>query len=51
LAPAAAEASTVTQSDHGASSQPYFLSANLVVSAIVIAMVAERATFQLTKYR
>jgi biopolymer transport protein ExbB/TolQ len=31
--------------------QPYFLSINLVVSAIVIAMVVERATFQLGKYR
>jgi biopolymer transport protein ExbB/TolQ len=31
--------------------QPYFLSINLVVSAIVIAMVVERAAFQLGKYR
>jgi len=31
--------------------QPYFLSINLVVSAIVIAMVAERFAFQLGKYR
>jgi biopolymer transport protein ExbB/TolQ len=30
---------------------PYFLSINLGVSAIVIAMIAERAVFQLTKYR
>jgi biopolymer transport protein ExbB/TolQ len=31
--------------------QPYFLSINLVVSAIVVAMVVERAAFQLGKYR
>jgi len=31
--------------------QPYFLSINLVVSALVIAMVIERAAFQLGKYR
>jgi len=30
---------------------PTFLSINLVVSAIVIAMIVERAMFQLTKYR
>ncbi len=30
---------------------PTFLSINLVVSAIVIAMIVERAAFQLTKYR
>ena len=30
---------------------PTFLSINLVVSAIVIAMIIERAAFQLTKYR
>jgi len=30
---------------------PYFLSINLVVSAIVIAMIVERAAFQLGKYR
>jgi len=30
---------------------PYFLAANLVVSAIVIALVIERAAFQLGKYR
>ena len=30
---------------------PYFLAINLVVSAIVFAMIIERAIFQLTKYR
>src|SRR5438128_8434893 len=30
---------------------PTFLSINLVVSAIVVAMVVERAAFQVTKYR
>jgi len=30
---------------------PIFLSFNLVVSAIVIAMIVERAAFQLSKYR
>src|SRR4051794_34306392 len=30
---------------------PFFLSINLVVSAIVIALVIERAAFQLSKYR
>ena len=30
---------------------PTFLSINLVVSAIVVAMVVERAAFQLSKYR
>ncbi len=53
LAPAAAAASA----DHGNPIMvafrvsPYFLSMNLCVSAIVIAMVAERGIFQLTKYR
>ena len=53
LAPAAAEASTGDGNPimEAFKVSPYFLSANLVVSAIVIAMVAERATFQLTKYR
>src|SRR5580693_6885093 len=31
--------------------QPYFLAINLVVSALVIAMIIERAAFQLGKYR
>ena len=55
VAPAAAEASG---SSGGASgimeafkTNPTFLSINLVVSAIVIAMIAERAIFQLAKYR
>ncbi|HEX7663340.1 MAG TPA: MotA/TolQ/ExbB proton channel family protein, partial [Polyangiaceae bacterium] len=30
---------------------PYFLSINLVVSAIVVAMIVERAQFQLRKYQ
>jgi len=30
---------------------PLFLSINLVVSAIVIAMIVERVAFQFTKYR
>ena len=30
---------------------PYFLTANLIVSAIVLTVVVERSIFQLTKYR
>jgi biopolymer transport protein ExbB len=55
VAPAAAEASG---SSGGASgimeafkTNPTFLCINLVVSAIVIGMIAERAIFQLAKYR
>src|ERR1700683_5347590 len=34
----------------GFKEKPTFLVANLVVSAVVIAMIIERVTFQLTKY-
>ena len=50
-APAAGESSGGQSLMSVFKDQPYFLSINLVVSAIVIAMVIERAAFQLGKYR
>ncbi len=51
-APAAAETSGNSNGLMEAFKQnPTFLSINLVVSAVVIAIVIERAAFQLTKYR
>ncbi len=52
-----AQAAAATSSSGGNSlmeafkENPTFLSINLVVSAIVVAMIVERAIFQLTKYR
>ena len=52
LAPAAAESSGGGNPLMEAfKTSPQFLSFNLVVSAIVVATVAERAIFQITKYR
>jgi biopolymer transport protein ExbB/TolQ len=53
VAPAAAEASTGSSQGlmEAFRTNPTFLSINLGVSAIVIGMIAERALFQITKYR
>jgi biopolymer transport protein ExbB len=52
MAPAAAEASTGGNPIMEAfKTSPIFLSLNLGVSAIVVGMIAERAIFQITKYR
>src|SRR5580658_2588433 len=54
VAPAAADASSSGGSSgimEAFKTNPTFLSINLAVSAIVIGMIAERAIFQLTKYR
>lgn len=50
-APAAASGSSSTGLMEAFKENPTFLSINLVVSAIVIAMVVERFAFQVTKYR
>src|ERR1019366_2716672 len=52
VAPAAAEASSGANGLMDAfRTNPTFLSINLAVSAIVVGMIAERAIFQITKYR
>ena len=53
VAPAAAEASTGGSQGlmEAFRTNPTFLSVNLGVSAIVVGMIAERALFQITKYR
>ena len=51
MAPAAAEASGSNGLMDAFRTNPIFLSINLGVSAIVVGMIAERAIFQLTKYR
>ena len=50
MAPAAAESSANGLMD-AFKTNPTFLSINLGVSAIVVGMIAERAIFQITKYR
>ena len=51
VAPAAAEASGSNGLMDAFRTNPTFLSINLGVSAIVVGMIAERAIFQITKYR
>src|SRR5277367_3617289 len=52
MAPAAAEATGGDNGLMGAfKTNPTFLSINLAVSALVVGMIAERAIFQVTKYR
>jgi len=53
MAPAAAEASSSGSNGlmDAFRTNPTFLSINLGVSAIVVGMIAERAIFQITKYR